>query len=85
MIAAHLRKRRLKPHTTWHLGDVYFKIDGRIVYLWHPVQEPAGPSIAWTSCSGGLHHQSMTSYRVPDGRPAFSDHDGVFGSQGSVN
>ena len=37
MIAADLRKRRLKPHTTWHLDEVYLKIDGRMVYLWPPV------------------------------------------------
>src|SRR5208337_4739836 len=30
-IAADLRKRRLKPHTTWHLDEVYLKIDGRMV------------------------------------------------------
>ena len=34
MIAADLRKRRPKPHTTWHLDEVYLKIDGRMVYLW---------------------------------------------------
>src|SRR5271170_8108475 len=34
MIAADLRRRRLKPHTTWHLDEVYLKIDGRMVYLW---------------------------------------------------
>ena len=34
MIAADLRKRRLEPHTTWHLDEVYLKIDGRTVYLW---------------------------------------------------
>jgi hypothetical protein len=33
-IAADLRKRRPKPHTTWHLDEVYLKIDGRMVYLW---------------------------------------------------
>ena len=33
MIAAELRKRRQKPHTTWHLDEVYLKIDGRMVYL----------------------------------------------------
>jgi putative transposase len=33
MIAANLRKRRLKSHTTWHLDEVYLKIDGRMVYL----------------------------------------------------
>jgi putative transposase len=34
MIAADLRKRRLKRHATWHLDEVYLKIDGRMVYLW---------------------------------------------------
>jgi len=33
-IAADLRKRRPKPHTTWHLDEVYLKIAGRMVYLW---------------------------------------------------
>ena len=37
MIAADLRKRRLKPHTTWHLDEVYLKIEGRMVYLWRAV------------------------------------------------
>ena len=30
-IAADLRKHRPKPHTTWHLDEVYLKIDGRMV------------------------------------------------------
>jgi putative transposase len=37
MIAAQLRKRRPKPHTTWHLDEVYLKIDGRMVYFWRAV------------------------------------------------
>ena len=37
MIAADLRRRRLKPYTTWHLDEVYLKIDGRMVYLWRAV------------------------------------------------
>ena len=37
MIAADLRKRCLKPHTTWHLDEVYLKIDGHMVYLWRAV------------------------------------------------
>jgi putative transposase len=37
MIAADLRKRRMKPHTTWHLDEVYLKIDGQMVYLWRAV------------------------------------------------
>ena len=36
-IAANLRKRRTKPHTTWHLAEVYLMIDGRMVYLWRAV------------------------------------------------
>ena len=30
-IATDLRKRRPKPHTIWHLDEVYLKIDGRLV------------------------------------------------------
>jgi transposase-like protein len=37
MVAADLRKRRPKPHTTWHLDEVNLKIDGRMVYLWRAV------------------------------------------------
>jgi putative transposase len=37
MIAGCLRKRRPKPHATWHLDEVYLKIDGRMVYLWRAV------------------------------------------------
>src|SRR5271169_5353373 len=36
-IAADLRKRRPKPHATWHLDEVNLKIDGRMVYLWRAV------------------------------------------------
>jgi putative transposase len=37
MIAADLRRRRPKPHTNWHLDEVYLKIGGRMVYLWRAV------------------------------------------------
>src|SRR6202140_2838424 len=37
MIPADLRNRRPKPHTAWHLDEVYLKIDGRMVYLWGAV------------------------------------------------
>jgi putative transposase len=37
MIAADLRRRRAKPHTIWHLDEVYLKIDGRMAYLWRAV------------------------------------------------
>lgn len=36
-IAANLRQRRPKPDATWHLDEVYLKIDGRLVYLWRAV------------------------------------------------
>jgi transposase-like protein len=36
-IAADLRKRRPKPHTIWHLDEVYLEIDSRLVYLWRAV------------------------------------------------
>jgi putative transposase len=36
-ISADLRKRRPKPHTNWHLDEVYLKIGGRLVYLWRAV------------------------------------------------
>ncbi len=37
LIAAHLRKRRPRPHTNWHLDEAHLKIDGRMVYLWRAV------------------------------------------------
>ena len=36
-MAADLRKRRPRPHTTWHLDEVYLKIDTRRVYFWRAV------------------------------------------------
>jgi putative transposase len=36
-IAAGLRKRRPTPCTTWHLDEIYLKIDGRMAYLWRAV------------------------------------------------
>jgi hypothetical protein len=36
-LAPHIHRRRPKPHTTWHLDEVYLKIDGRMAYLWRAV------------------------------------------------
>ena len=36
-VAADLRRRRPKPHSTWHHDEVYLKINGRMVYLWRAV------------------------------------------------
>ena len=46
-IAADLRKRRLKPHTTWHLDEVYLKIDG-----WSICGAPSTPRARCGSRSG---------------------------------
>jgi hypothetical protein len=51
MIAADLRKRRQKPHMTWHLDEVYLKIDGRMVYLWRAVMLRARFSMCWSNPS----------------------------------
>jgi len=51
MIAAGLRKRRPKPHSIWHLDEVYLKIDGRMVYLWRAVDAEARSSMCWSSPS----------------------------------
>ena len=32
-----LRTRRPKPHTVWHLDEMYLKIGGHMVYLWRAV------------------------------------------------
>jgi putative transposase len=37
VIAADLRRRRPKPHSIWHLDEVYLKIDGKMRYLWRTV------------------------------------------------
>ena len=37
MITEGLCKRRPKAHITWHIDEVYLKIDGRLVYLWRAV------------------------------------------------
>jgi putative transposase len=42
MIAADLRRRRPRPHSTWHLDEVFIKIDGRPVYLWRAVDAEDG-------------------------------------------
>jgi transposase-like protein len=36
-IAADLRRRRPKPHATWHLDEVYLRVNGHMVYLWRAV------------------------------------------------
>jgi hypothetical protein len=70
-IAADLRKRRPKPHTTWHLDEVYLKIDGRMVYLWRAVDaegENAGcPDNCPTSATNSPGPCSTIGARCPKG------------------
>ena len=33
----YVRSSRPKPYTTWHLDEIYLKIDGQMVYLWRAV------------------------------------------------
>jgi transposase-like protein len=43
MIAADLRRRRPRPHSTWHLDEAFIKIDGRLEHFqekWNPVFRP---------------------------------------------
>src|SRR4030088_453611 len=47
MIAADLRKRRPKPHTTWHLDEVYLKIAGR---MWSIFGAPWMPRAKFLMC-----------------------------------
>ena len=37
--AAKLRRRRPKPGDTWHMDEVYLKIDGELFYLWRAVDQ----------------------------------------------
>ena len=37
--ARRLRRRRTRPGDTWHLDEVFLKINGTLVYLWHAVDQ----------------------------------------------
>ena len=37
--AAKLRKRRPRPGDTWHMDEVYLKINGELFYLWRAVDQ----------------------------------------------
>src|SRR3954454_22379515 len=37
MIARRLRSIRPKPHTTWHLDEMFVSIGGKRMYLWRAV------------------------------------------------
>ena len=52
MIAADLRKRRPKPHTTWHLDEVYLKIAGRMSIFGAPWMPRAKCLMCWSRAGG---------------------------------
>src|SRR5256885_8773644 len=41
MIARRLRAMRPKPHTTWHLCEMFVSIGGKKMYLWRAVDAEA--------------------------------------------
>ena len=51
MIAANLRKRRPKPHTTWHLDEVYLKSPAEWSTSGGPSTPRARSSMCWSSPS----------------------------------
>ena len=51
LIAADLRKRRPKPHTTCHLDEVDLKFDGRRLFSGAPLTPKARSSTCWSNPS----------------------------------
>ena len=41
MIAQRLKAMRPKPHTTWHLDEMFVSIGGKRMYLWRAVDAKA--------------------------------------------
>src|SRR5919205_1572821 len=37
LVAANLRRRRCRPHSTWHLDEMVVSIGGQRMYLWRAV------------------------------------------------
>jgi transposase-like protein len=70
-IAAHLRKRPPKPHATWHLDEVYLKIDGRMVYRWRAV-EAEGEVLDVLVQSKRNKHAALKLMRKPLKKHAFA-------------
>ena len=65
LIAKDLRKRRPKPHSIWHLDEVYLKIDGRMAYLWRAV-DAEGEVLDVLVQSKRDKHAAMRYAMVPD-------------------
>jgi putative transposase len=65
-----LRKRRPKPCTTWHLDEVYLKIDGRMADLWRAV-DAEGEVLDVLVQSKRNKHAAMKLMRKPLKKYAF--------------
>jgi hypothetical protein len=44
IFAEDLRRRRVRPGRTWHLDEVFLRMNGRRVYLWRAVDEHDAPT-----------------------------------------
>ena len=46
--AARLRRRRPRPGDTWHMDEVYLKINGELFYLWRAVDQHGVVLESWS-------------------------------------
>ena len=51
-IARKLRRRRPRPGDTWHLDEVYIRINGVLHYLWRAVDSTGSCSTSWCRAGG---------------------------------
>ena len=65
--ARKLRRRRPRPGDTWHLDEVYLRINGVLHYLWRAVDQLSCTRFLWTpTCprgdqSGEVQHERNRS------------------------
>ena len=50
--ARRLRRRRGRPGDTWHLDEVFCKINGQLVYLWRAVDQSGEVLDIWCKSAG---------------------------------
>jgi putative transposase len=59
--ARRLRRRRPKPGDTWHLDEVFIRINGVLHYLWRAVDQHGSCSISSCRIAGMPPRQSAFS------------------------
>jgi putative transposase len=59
--ARKLRRRRPKPGDTWHMDEVYLRINSVLHYLWRAVDQQASCSISWCRIGGTRPQPSASS------------------------